>query len=199
MYTYIYTYIYIWALVATSCDLNAVHHQSPAGTFTRVPGRCLRWSPTPPRPRWSPAVTRYIYIYIRYNEAAAKFYVYSDDSHTHTHTLPGWFACNEVKMKMKRGMNMKWKWKWDERLLSRGPRRGTQKKREGANTHTNTPGPERANPERAREKKSRGRRTRNKTSGGGDGSAGTNLPQRNLRLLRHAQDPTYLGREERMK
>ena len=26
---------------------------------------------------------------------------------THTHTLPGWFACNEVKMKMKRGMNMK--------------------------------------------------------------------------------------------
>jgi len=41
-----------------------------------------------------------------------------------------------------------------------------------------------------------------KTSGGGeDGSAWTNLPQRNLRLPgdRHVQDPTYLGREERMK
>ena len=25
-----------------------VRHHSPAGTFTRVPGRCLRWSPTPP-------------------------------------------------------------------------------------------------------------------------------------------------------
>ena len=70
-----------------------------------------------------------------------------------------------------------------------------QKKRERANTNTNTPGPERANPERAREKKSGGRRTRNTTGGGGgkDGSAATNLTQRNLRLPRHAQDPTYLG------
>ena len=28
-----------------------VRHHSPAGTFTRVPGRCLPWSPTPPGPR----------------------------------------------------------------------------------------------------------------------------------------------------
>ena len=70
-----------------------------------------------------------------------------------------------------------------------------QKKRERANTNTNTPGPERANPERAREKKSGGRRTRNTK----DGSAATNLTQRNLCLPRHAQDPTYLGGEERMK
>jgi hypothetical protein len=66
--------------------------------------------------------------------------------------------------------------KKNERLLNRDTRRGTQRKRERANTHTNTPGPERANPERAREKKSGGRRTRNKTSEGGeDGSASTNL------------------------
>jgi len=53
-----------------------------------------------------------------------------------------------------------------------GTRGGTQKKREGANTNTNTPGAERANPERARKKKSGGRRTWSKTSGGGgDGSA----------------------------
>ena len=35
--------------------------------------------------------------------------------------------------------------------------------------------------------------------GGEDGSAWTNLTQQNLRQPRHAQDPTYLGREERMK
>ena len=33
-----------------------VRHHSPAGTFTQVPGGCLRWSPTPPGPRWSPAI-----------------------------------------------------------------------------------------------------------------------------------------------
>ena len=49
---------------------------------------------------------------------------------------------------------------------------GESKRRGKEQTHTNTPGPERANPERAREKKNGGRRTRNKTSGGGeDGSA----------------------------
>ena len=56
-------------------------------------------------------------------------------------------------------------------------RRGTQKKRERANTNTHTLGPERANPERAREKKSGGRRTRNKTSGWGGRT--------------EAPDPTY--------
>ena len=35
--------------------------------------------------------------------------------------------------------------------------------------------------------------------GWGDRSAWTNLPRRNLRLPRHEQDPTYMGREERMK
>ena len=115
--------------------------------------------------------------------------------YTHTPCLwQGGVLAHEVKMKMKRGMKMRWKWKWDERLLNRDPRRGKQKKREGANTNTNTPGPERVNPERARKKKSGGRRTRNKTSGGGeDGSTWTNLTQRKLR---HAKDPTYLKRGE---
>ena len=37
-------------MVATSCDLNAPRCTTtvPAGTFARVPGRCLRWSPIPP-------------------------------------------------------------------------------------------------------------------------------------------------------
>ena len=61
----------------------------------------------------------------------------------------------EVMMKMRR------------KLLNQDAKRGTQEKREGANTNTSEPGPKRANPERAREKKNGGRRTRNKTSGGG--------------------------------
>ena len=39
-------------------------------------------------------------------------------------------------------------------MLNQNAKRGTQKKRE--RTHTNTPGPKRANPERAREEKSGG-------------------------------------------
>ena len=31
-----------------------VHHRSPACTFTRVLGRCLRWFLNPPGPRWTP-------------------------------------------------------------------------------------------------------------------------------------------------
>ena len=65
----------LWWPPAASYNCARVRHHSPAGTFTRVPGRCLRWSPTPPGPRWSPA-----YRYIKYK----KFYVYSDGTHTHT-------------------------------------------------------------------------------------------------------------------
>ena len=62
------------------------------------------------------------------------------------------------------------------------------------------PGPKRANAERAREEKTEADGNGNKTSEGGeDGSASTNLPPRNLRLPRHAQDPTYLVWGERMK
>ena len=33
-----------------------MHPTNNAGTFTRVPGGCLRWPPTPPGPRWPPAL-----------------------------------------------------------------------------------------------------------------------------------------------
>ena len=48
-------YIYIYrTTVASSCDLNAPRCTTEVlwvrlQSFTRVPGRCLRWSPTPPR------------------------------------------------------------------------------------------------------------------------------------------------------
>ena len=105
----------------------------------------------------------------------------------HTHTLPyaGWSPCKWSEGEDERGMKMRWKWRWHEKILNRDTRRGTQKKRDGANTNTNTPGPERANPERAREKKSGGRRRRNKTSGGGR----TEAPEPTY----HSETYTYLG------
>ena len=171
-----------------------VHHHSPAGTFTRVPGRCLRWSPTPPGPRWSPAI-----IKCCDKISGQRSFTAVQTLHTHTH-----LALGRVE-----SWQMRWKWGWKEnenemnmkmawKMLNQDTRRGTQKKRERENTNTNTPGPEPANPERAREKKSGGRRKRSKTRGE-DRSAWTNLPRRNLSTPQHAQDPTYLRREAHMK
>ena len=146
-------------------------------------------------------ISLYIYNYIYIEAAREVLRLFRRSTHTDTHTLhwAGWTR-KWGEGGDEKGMKMRWKWRRNEKLLNRDTKRGTQKKREGANTNTNTLGRERANPERAREKNCGGRRTRNKTSGGGeDGSAWTNLPQRNLRLPRHAQDPTYLGREGRMK
>ena len=55
-----------------------VHHRSLAGTFTRVPGRCLRWSPTAQGPRWPP---QYIVWKGSITEVLHLFRCY-----THTHT-----------------------------------------------------------------------------------------------------------------
>ena len=100
--------------------------------------------------------------------------------HPHTHTHPhrsrqGDVLAHEVKVRMKRG--------WDEsedemRLLNRDTRRGTQKKREGANTNTNTPGRKRANPERAREEKTEA-----------DGNRNGARPAKKGRM--EAPEPTY--------
>ena len=47
----VYIYIYIgYGGHRLRLKCAQVHHQSPAGTFARVPGRCLRWSPTPRDP-----------------------------------------------------------------------------------------------------------------------------------------------------
>ena len=82
---YIYIYIGLRRPPAATYNCAQVHHRSPAGTFTRVPGRCLHWSPTPPGPRWSPA---YIYIIITSNRS------FTSIQTVHTHTLPpaGWCA-----------------------------------------------------------------------------------------------------------
>ena len=55
-----------------------------------------------------------------------------------------------------------------KKLLSRDTRRGTQKKREGANTNT-TPSPKRANPERTREEKTEADGNGNGTRPGEEG------------------------------
>ena len=100
----------------------------------------------------------------------------------HTHTLPlaGWCHGKWGEDEDEGGMKVRWTWKWDERLLNQNAKRGTQKKRE--RTHTNTPGPKRANPERAREEKSGGPTDTEQDQRRGarreDGSAWTNLTQR---------------------
>ena len=53
-----------------------VHHQSPAGTFARVPGMCLHWSPTPPGPR--------------YNTSRRRSFTSIQTVHAHTLPLAGW-------------------------------------------------------------------------------------------------------------
>ena len=75
---YIYIYIYIglrWPPAATY-NCAQVHHRSPAGTFTRVPGRCLHWSPTPRDPGDPPL------IYINRGFTSVQM------CHTHTQTHP---------------------------------------------------------------------------------------------------------------
>ena len=81
-----------------------------------------------------------------------------------------------------------------------GTRGGERKRRGKEQTHTSTPGPERANPESKGKEKRRPTDTEQDQRRGGK----TEAPEptwhsENLRLPRHAQDPTYLGREERMK
>ena len=98
----------------------------------------------------------------------------------------------------EREMKMRWKWQWDESYLTRTRRGGTQTQREGENTNTWKPSPPRANPERGRKKKTEadGNGTR-PAEGGEDGSAWTNLHQRNLHLPGHAKGQTYLERGAR--
>ena len=137
------------------------------------------------------------YRYIKYK----KFYVYSDG--THTHPASGrvvrvnmrWRLRDEQGMKDEMRVKMRWK------LLNQDAKRGTQKKREGENTHTNTPSPERANPEKAREKKERrvdGHGPR-PTEGGKTEAPEPTWHSENLQKPQHATEPTYLGREESMR
>ena len=106
-----------------------VHHRSPAGTFTQVPGRCLHWSPTPPGPRWPPA---YIILIIEV------LHLCRCVTHAHTPCLwQGGAMEDEVKMRM-RG-----KWRWGD----------LEDEIKNYLTRTRS---EQANPERAREKKSGG-------------------------------------------
>ena len=91
------------------------------------PGRCLRWSPSPPGPPWSLAVIKYIIYEI---ELPAKFYVCSDVPHTHTPCLrKGGLLANEVKERLKR----EWRWYESEDEMKNYPTgtRGGERKRRG--------------------------------------------------------------------
>ena len=79
-----------------------------------------------------------------------------------------------------------------------GTRGGERKRRGKEQTHTNTPGPERANSERARKRRPTDTE-QDQRRGGKTEAPEPTWHSENLRLPRHAQDPTYLGKEERMK
>ena len=154
-----------------------VHHQSPAGTFSRVPGRCLHWSPNPPQPRWPPAVNiiliwyNIIYFNLIYNMMShERSFSFVQTFHTHTPCL--WQAFGRV---VSGHMRWKWGWEggwwWDEsedemKDYLTGTRGGERKRRGKEQTHTNTPGPERANAERARKTEADGHGTRPAEGGG---------------------------------
>ena len=197
MKTYKFKYIYIWDYGDHQLRLICaqVRHHSPAGTFARVPGRCLRWSPTPAGPRWSPAY-RYIYIYKKVMEVLHLYRCV-----THTHPAFGRVVHTEDEVKMR----MRGEWRWDDHedemknYLTR-TRRGERKRRRREHQH-DTPGPERANPERASEKKSGGSTDteQDQRRGGRTEAPEPTWHSENLHTPQHATEPTYLGREERMR
>ena len=89
---------------------------------------------------------------------------------------------------------MEWK------LPNQDAKRGTQEKRERANTNTTHLARNGQNPRKGKEEKRKAKADGHGTrpaEEGEDGSAWTNLTERNLSLPRHAQDPTYLKRGER--
>ena len=98
--------------------------------------------------------------------------------HTHAPQQRGRWDEDEDEMKMK--MKMEWK------LPNQDAKRGTQEKRERANTNTTHLARNGQNPEKARKKKSEGRRTRNQTSGGGGGRKRLNQPKQ-------SESSAYLG------
>ena len=59
-----------------------MHPTNNAGTFTRVPGGCLRWPPTPPGPRWPPALNLELERERTKEEKEREVYIYLDVTRT---------------------------------------------------------------------------------------------------------------------
>ena len=164
-----------------------VHDHSPAGTFARVPGRCLRWSPTPPGPRWSPALNIYN---IQMNRDRS----FTSIQTVHTHTHPAFGRVVSRQMRWRWGWKGEWTWNESENEMkdySTGTRGGKRKTRGEEQTPTPTHlarSGQTLKGQGGGKAETDGHRAR-PAEGGEDGSAWTNLTQRNLRLPRHAQDP----------
>ena len=78
------------------------------------PGGCLRWPPTPPGPRWPPALLLLLLLLLLERERTEgrkreKFYIYSDVTHTHTRPEPGqpWKARGRKKRTQTTGKRPK--------------------------------------------------------------------------------------------
>ena len=182
-------------MVTTSCVLNAprcvttvprVHlHGSPGGVFV---------GHRPPR---DPGDPPHIYIYIQ--KVIEVLHLYR--CVTHTHPAFGRVVRRKMRWRWRWGgsegevtLKMRWKITWP------GREEGNAKE-EGENTNTTHLARSGQTLERQGKRKAEGRRTRNKTSGGG---GRTKAPEptwhsENLHTPKHATEPTYLGREERMR
>ena len=153
--------------------------QSRRYVFTG-PGQVSSFVTDPPRPRRPPALR----LNIIFNIIMMKFYVSSDVSHTH----PAFGRVVSMQMRWR----WVWEWRWNESenemkdYLTRT--RGGERKRRGKEqtptpTHLAWAG---------QTLKGQGKKAE------AEPNAAKPTPT-SVRLPRHAQDPTYLGREERMK
>ena len=95
---YIYNYNYIWDYAGHQLRLKCaqVHHQSPAGTFSRGPGEVAS---SVTDPHGTPVTPCFNKMYK--NEPPAKFYACSDVPHTHTrtHTHPALGRVETLQMR----------------------------------------------------------------------------------------------------
>ena len=117
-------------MVATSCDLNASRCTTKAQQVRAHGSRgSVFVDHRPPGTSAIPSCNKKCK-----DEAATKFYVYSNVWHTHT----PWFACNEVEVKMERGVKMICRWKWNLIFYLTGARGGERKRRGREQTPTPT-------------------------------------------------------------
>ena len=152
----------------------------PAATYMRPGAGPCRKPATFPFPLMSTASLRVVghecHTPLQHNEVLHRYTCY-----THTPRNSG---ADEMTMKLR------WQWKWDGNYLTRTREKNT--KEEGKSKHQHLARSMQALKWQGKKKRRADGNGTRPAEEGEDGSAGTNLPQRNVSLPKHAQDPTYL-------
>ena len=118
----------LWWPPAASYNCAQVRHHSPAGTFTRVPGRCLRWSPTSQGPQWPPAniciliEVLHLYRCVTHTHTPALFFWWVESASARSWCSPSWMprwaVSSTASLPKRRTCIRLWAWKspfadWD--------------------------------------------------------------------------------------